>query len=126
MSAVAIFFQKQSRKKMNPDPEFTREFTERFIGIYKVSPRSARIRLVSAFMNCYGLCTPDERRNLLTMTLMMAAKIGEEKFEDGLDFISFLEDTKFSPEENPWNSKIISPNVSNPFPTVQPSLLKSP
>ena len=69
-----------------------RDFISVFEKVYKVDPQQGRISLVSVFATCFGLLTPEDRLKSLDAILSVAKDINVVLFEDGQDFVTYLQE----------------------------------
>ena len=67
-------------------------FVQGFTKIHKEDPRFSYLTLISAFISCYGILIPEERFMTINTLMTLVKDIGEEGFEDGQDFLSFLKE----------------------------------
>jgi hypothetical protein len=85
---------------MTPDSVIAlREFVDSFGQIHRENKAEARVMLVSAFVTCFGIMSPDDRIRTTEAFLAIAKDINIELFEDGQDFISFLMDKSIENKE---------------------------
>lgn len=68
-------------------------FIRRFPEFYKeIGGNQAAQYLGAVFASCYSVLTMEERARVMVFINQMAYEVGEEKFEDGLDFVSFVQE----------------------------------
>jgi len=79
---------------MNSDNslDLIRETTTRLLAIYAEDNPKGRTTLISLFIAPLGAFAADDRARVLQAVNSIAQDIGEERFEDGQDYMAFLKD----------------------------------
>lgn len=81
-------------------------FVAGFIQLHQKEPNDALICLVSTFIVCYAMLTPEERSRAMLCIGHMGTDINEERFEDGPDFLSFLADRILEQNDEKSNGEL--------------------
>ncbi len=76
--------------------ELNRTFLQGFISLYSgqtdILKKEARASLVSTVASCLSVCSPEDRELMMDAIFVIGSKISDTRFEDGLDFITFMKD----------------------------------
>ena len=95
-----------------PMKELIRYCVQGFCAVHSRSPDYAPGMIMAMFLSCYAVMSPVERARTLVLFRQMVPPIGEERFEDGADFLDFLKEVakdqgliKEAPDENASNQQ---------------------
>jgi hypothetical protein len=75
--------------------DIVRQFVKDFSLVYgnredPTAHLSGRVLVISSIAACLSMCEIEDRKRIAEAVLVFTAKMGNEKFEDGPDFVNFL------------------------------------
>jgi len=82
--------------------EIMMQFSKKFAELYREEGDASRAFLIGSFMNCFAMMESVDRAKTVYSVLQLLKDIGDTRFEDGHDFLSFMQDlTKKNIGEEP-------------------------
>jgi hypothetical protein len=76
--------------------EVGKAFVQGWGEIHATCPEHAMITLLGSFGVIWGMMMPEERSEVLRSFISMAIDVGNNRFEDGADFVAYLKEKRES------------------------------